>query len=59
MVCKYPGGWELYDIVGDRSETNNLIVKRQYHIIANDMLTDFRNWCSAHKVETWKGSATP
>lgn len=59
MVCKYPGGWELYDIVRDRSETMNLISKPQYRIIANEMDRMFREWGIAHKVEAWKGKATP
>ncbi len=24
LVCRYPGGWELYDMTNDRSELHNL-----------------------------------
>ncbi|MDN5201899.1 hypothetical protein QQ008_11010 [Fulvivirgaceae bacterium BMA10] len=46
--------WELYDVVSDRSETNNLIEKMPDK--ARELEVLWKDWAKRSNVLTWKES---
>lgn len=42
LVRKYPDDWELFDMMEDRTELNDL--SRQYPDVVNDMSTQYETW---------------
>ena len=52
LVCKYPGGWELYDIVANRTETHDL-AERHPEIVA-ELGAIHDAWAERCGVKPWK-----
>ncbi len=51
LVRKYPGEWELYDMVGDRTELRN-VASAQPKLV-REMAGDWEKWASANGVLPW------
>ena len=51
LVSKYPGDWELYDMVADRTELNDLSGSNQPQ--ADKMISDYKVWAAEKKVRPW------
>ena len=52
LVCKYPGGWELYDIVANRTETHDL-AERHPEIVA-ELGAIHDAWAERCGVKPWE-----
>jgi len=52
LVCRYPYGWELYDMEADRTETNDLA--GEFPVIVKDLDKQFRAWGIRCHVEKWR-----
>ena len=55
LVMKYCGVWELYDLVADRTERNNVIAK--HPDIAKRLQADWEAWAARSFVDQWEGPA--
>jgi arylsulfatase len=51
LVRKYPGDWELYDVVADRTELNDL--SGRYPGQVDEMLADYEQWAHRCSVMPW------
>ena len=51
LVKRYPDDWELYDMVADRTETNNLVAEREN--LALDLRREYEAWSYRVKVKPW------
>ena len=51
LVCKYPGDWELYDIVANRTETDD-VAEENPEVVA-ELTTIFDAWAARCKVQPW------
>ena len=51
LVSEFPGPWELYNILEDRSETNNLVDKEKE--IASDLEKKYHDWARRCGVLDW------
>lgn len=51
LVAKHGGKWELYDMVADRTETNNLAAR--FPVIVKDLSLTYEAWAKQHQVEPW------
>ena len=51
LVCKYPGGWELYDIEQDRTELHDL-VEQQPEVVA-ELSGLYEGWAARCNVMLW------
>ncbi len=52
IVCKYPGSWELYDIVADRTEMKDLAP--QFPIVVQELTENYEKWAKESNVEPWR-----
>jgi arylsulfatase len=55
LVMKYKGPWELYDIVADRTEQNNLIDTQP--ATAERLIAQWGAWAKRSDVDEWTGPA--
>jgi arylsulfatase len=53
LVMKYQEPWELYDILADRTEQNDLIDKEPE--IAKDLIAQWEAWAKRSDVDAWQG----
>ena len=51
LVCKYPGGWELYDMETDRTECNDL--SEDFPDTVEELSALYREWANRCYVESW------
>ena len=51
LVCKYPGGWELYDIEQDRTELHDL-AEQQPEVVA-ELSGLYEGWAARCNVMLW------
>jgi arylsulfatase len=51
LVNKYPGDWELYDIIADRTELNDLAA--QHPEVVNDLVPLYEEWAERCGVVPW------
>ncbi|MCH2660981.1 arylsulfatase [bacterium] len=51
MVCKYPGGWELYDIEKDRTELND--VSGEHPELVQELSRLYEAWAKRCNVMPW------
>ena len=51
LVCKYPGDWELYDIVANRTETNDVAADNP-DVVA-ELSAIFDAWAARCNVQPW------
>jgi arylsulfatase A-like enzyme len=51
LVCKYPGGWELYDIKADRTELNDLAA--EHPEVVAELSGLYEAWASRCNVMPW------
>ena len=51
LVCKYPGDWELYDIVANRTETDDLAA--QHPQVVAELSAIYDAWAERSRVEPW------
>ena len=51
LVSKYPGDWELYDMVHDRTELNDLAAKNAPQV--EKMRLAYEEWAARAGVEPW------
>ncbi len=51
LVSDYPGGWELYDLEEDRTETNDLAKKNQHKV--KELSRVYDEWAERCNVEPW------
>jgi arylsulfatase len=51
LVSKYPGDWELYDMVEDRTELNNLASANEPQV--KKMVSDYHEWAQRCGVVPW------
>jgi arylsulfatase len=51
LVCKYPGGWELYDVIADRTELNDL--SQDYPDVVDELSALYDKWASRCSVMEW------
>ena len=51
MVCKYPGGWELYDIEQDRTELND--VSGEHPELVQELSRLYEAWAKRCNVMPW------
>ncbi|HYW79917.1 MAG TPA: sulfatase-like hydrolase/transferase, partial [Thermoguttaceae bacterium] len=52
LVSRHPGPWELYDMVADRTETNNLAMR--FPVIVQDLKIAYEAWAKRANVEQWR-----
>lgn len=52
LVCRYPGQWELYDIIADRTELRDLA--SQYPQFVADLGKQYDQWAQRCGVIDWK-----
>ncbi|NQU24796.1 MAG: arylsulfatase [Candidatus Nealsonbacteria bacterium] len=52
LVSRHPGTWELYDIVADRTELNDLAAK--FPIIVQGLARSYDAWAKRCNVEPWR-----
>jgi arylsulfatase len=57
LVSRYPQSWELYDMVDDRLETNNLATAMPQKVTSMAALYDA--WAKRVGVKSWFGAQTP
>ena len=53
LVMKFKGPWELYDVVADRTEQNDLIEKRPE--VTNKLIAQWKAWAERSDVDQWVG----
>jgi arylsulfatase len=51
LVSKQPGGWELYDMIADRTEMNDLAQKQPERV--REMAAQWDAWASRVGVVQW------
>ena len=51
LVCKYPGQWELYDMVADRTELTDLAGR--HPDIVSDLLAQYDQWAERCNIMPW------
>ena len=51
LVCKYPGDWELYDMVANRTETNDLAL--QHPELVEELSAIYNKWAERCGVKQW------
>ena len=51
LVCKYPGDWELYDMVANRTETNDLAL--QHPELVEELTAIYNEWAERCGVKEW------
>ena len=51
LVCKYPGGWELYNMAEDRTELHD--VSAQFPEIIAELSSLYEIWASRCNVMPW------
>lgn len=51
LVCRYPGGWELYDIDANRAETHDLAA--QYPGVVAELSALYDQWAARCGVRPW------
>jgi len=51
LVSDYPGGWELYDLMEDRTETNDLARKHRQKV--KELSAMYEEWARRCNVESW------
>jgi arylsulfatase len=51
LVSKHPGGWELYNVAKDRTETNDLAARDPERVVAMSALYD--GWAKRCGVRPW------
>jgi arylsulfatase len=51
LVCKYPGDWELYDLVANRTETNDVAV--QHPDVVKELRSIYDAWAERCGVKPW------
>lgn len=51
LVCKYPGDWELYDIVANRTETEDVAAENP--VVVAELTTIFDAWAARCNVQPW------
>jgi len=52
LVREWGGAWELYDIVADRIESNNLAAEKP-ELVA-ELLAEYEDWAISHGVIPWE-----
>ena len=52
LVCKYPGDWELYDMVEGRTELSNL--SNENPEVVKEMIELYNKWAERCEVTSWK-----
>jgi arylsulfatase A-like enzyme len=52
LVCKYPGDWELYDLVANRTETNDLA--EEHPEIVDELGAMHDAWAERCGVKSWE-----
>ena len=55
LVCKHPGDWELYDMVANRTETNDLAL--QHPKLVEELSTIYDEWAERCGVKQWEHMA--
>ena len=51
LVSKHPGGWELYDMISDRTEMHDLAQKQPERVL--EMAAQWEAWASRVGVAQW------
>jgi arylsulfatase len=51
LVSKFPGGWELYDMISDRTEMHDLAQKQPERVL--EMAAQWEAWASRVGVAQW------
>ena len=51
LVCKYPGDWELYGMVANRTETDDLAA--QHPQVVAELSAIYDAWAERSRVEPW------
>ena len=51
LVCKYPGEWELYDLVANRTETDDLAA--QHPDVVEELSAIYDEWAERCGVKPW------
>ena len=51
LVCKYPGDWELYDVVANRTETDDIAA--QHPDVVEELSAIYDAWAERCGVKPW------
>ena len=51
LVCKFPGDWELYDLVVERTEINDLAAKHPQKL--EELAGLYRDWADRCLIYPW------
>jgi arylsulfatase len=57
LVSRLPGGWELYDIKKDRTETHDLAKEKPEKVAELERL--YHTWAQRTGIKNWVGPQTP
>jgi arylsulfatase len=57
LVSRLPGGWELYDIKKDRTETHDLAKEKPEKVDELEQL--YHTWAQRTGIKNWVGPQTP